>query len=446
MHIADCHLGYWQYNLKDRYNDFALAFFAAIEIAIDQKVDFVLLAGDLFDKRSIDARTLNQAIHGLELLKKANIPCIAVEGNHELAYYQDHLGWMSFLDIHNYLTLLNPRFESGEPQLGRYAKHQGSFVDPLPWLRVHGLKYLGASAAKGLKAYAEALVNLPSNDIEYRIFMTHAGMEGELAEQMGGLSHSDIAPLRDYADYVALGHIHKPYERDAWIYNPGSLETCSISETQWPKRGYYMVEVDTDRTEGSMHFAEINSLPRRPFHRFSHRMDHHHSPSEFYTTLHEELARKSRDMDMQRRRLGEAAVVELQLFGVLPFDAVDLDISRVEGTVRELFHPLHVMVRNLAAPPGFEIGSDGSMSRTTLERNVLEELFSRDVQYSAKRKQWAQAALDIKRLVLDSASSEAILDELAHQMERIEQTPVVDEELDGLEEKVNDPLAQEEMD
>src|SRR5690554_1179188 len=94
LHFADCHLGYWQYNHRDRYNDFGRAFIDVIEVAQREKVDFVLLAGDLFHKRSIEALTLNQAMNGLERLKAAGIPCIAVEGNHELAYQNERLGWV----------------------------------------------------------------------------------------------------------------------------------------------------------------------------------------------------------------------------------------------------------------------------------------------------------------------------------------------------------------
>ncbi len=81
LHFADTHLGYRQYNNLDRYDDFARAFLAVIDVAIAEKVDFVVLAGDLFEKRSIEALTLNQAMIGLERLKAANIPCVAVEGN-----------------------------------------------------------------------------------------------------------------------------------------------------------------------------------------------------------------------------------------------------------------------------------------------------------------------------------------------------------------------------
>ena len=79
LHCADIHLGYQQYNDKERFNDFGRALFAIVDKALGKptafdpsiqgKVDFVILAGDLFQKRAIDALTLNQAIRALERLR-----------------------------------------------------------------------------------------------------------------------------------------------------------------------------------------------------------------------------------------------------------------------------------------------------------------------------------------------------------------------------------------
>ena len=266
LHFADCHLGYWQYNSKDRFNDFARAFLSIVRTAIEQKVDFVLLAGDLFQKRAIDALTLNQAIIGLERLKAANIPCIAVEGNHELAYYQEHVGWLQFLALRNLLTLLTPEFEGGEVRLTAYHNRKGSYVDILPGVRIHGLKYMGAGAAAAVEKYAAALTQLPHAETEYTIFMAHGGVEGVVDGAIGGLSLREWGVLRPHVDYLALGHVHKPFKFEDWIYNPGSPESCSIAESEWNDRGYYLVDVDTGRPSSEpKHNATLNANPRRTF-------------------------------------------------------------------------------------------------------------------------------------------------------------------------------------
>lgn len=430
LHIADCHLGYRQYNSTVRFNDFAKALHAAIKFAIAERVDFVVLAGDLFEKRSIDALTLNQAIAGLELLKQAGIPCLAVEGNHEHHYYLETLGWMQFLAIRDLVILLDAPFVEGVPQIKPYTNRRGTFFEPKPGLRVYGLRYLGASAPNALAAMAEAISHVPAEGIEYTVFVTHAGIEGVLPEQMGGLSPIQLAGLRPHVDYVALGHIHKPYEVDGWIYNPGSLETCSAMEASWPERGCYLVEVDTGSplgAEGSRtgsgepkHTATLRTLPRRAFHRLSIKTDLFAGPEDFFAGCREFLERRARDLGVRRRSAEDAPVVELQLTGVLPFDRADLDMAAVEAMVKECFLPLTTLVRNLTSPAEYAVETGEEVSRPALERRVLADLFGRDVRYRHKSELYARLALSVKQLALDGASPEAIVDELEHQMRSVE--------------------------
>src|SRR5579862_7160105 len=115
VHTADNHLGYEQYGLKDRFNDFARAFFYVIDDAIARHADFVVIAGDLFNKRAIDALTLMQAQEALVKLKEAGITAIAVEGNHDRSYYRDGVSWLQFLSWQKLLILFNPTFHNGGP-------------------------------------------------------------------------------------------------------------------------------------------------------------------------------------------------------------------------------------------------------------------------------------------------------------------------------------------
>lgn len=432
LHMADCHLGYRQYNLRERFNDFGQAFHDVIDTAIAEKVNFVLLAGDLFQKRSIDALTLNQAIVGLERLRAAGIPCIAVEGNHEHAYYDDYIGWMKFLAVRQLLVLLDPeRFEGGIPQLAAYTRRAGSHIDPLPGVRIHGLRYLGASTGRVLESYVEALQALPRDGVEYSIFLTHAGVEGELAEQVGGLTMRQLAPLRAHADYVALGHIHKPFERDAWVYNPGSLETCSAQEAQWANRGYYLVDVDTSRGEGPKHVARLHANRRRTFCSMSLKVDTLLSPDHLYDECRRFLKRKALDQGVARLGPKERPVVALHLNGVLPFDRTALDLARLEELVRECYDPLHVMVHNHTHSTEYAVEAGETLSRPVLERQVLAGLFERDTRFRDHSQSWARAALSLKALALDGAEPQAVVDELEARMAAIEQEGKAADDVDS---------------
>ena len=422
LHMADCHLGKWQYNHKERYNDFGRAFVHILEAAISSEVDFVVLAGDLFEKRSIDARTLNQAMHGLEKLAAREIPCLAVEGNHERAYYNEQVGWLDFLAGRELLMLLDAPFVNGEPKLSRYVNRRGSYYDPCVGLRVHGLHYAGAGTATAIEAYAKALEQQPNEGIDYTIFMAHAGVEGVLPDQ-GGLSHRQWSVLRPHVDYLALGHIHKPYSFDQWIYNPGSPESCSVTEAEWEERGYFLVNVDTASTEADQgkHQATLHANPRRKFCRFSFKTDLLQSPADLYERCGEFLQRKARDLEVSRLAPSQRPVVELQLTGVLPFERSALDLEMLEKLVQESFTPLVGLVKNFTRSPEITVESGELISRAELERKVITELLERDVRFRPQSEQWTSLTLSLKQLALNGAGPDVILTELGHKITEIKQ-------------------------
>lgn len=423
LHMADCHLGYRQYNLRERFNDFGRAFFEVINIAIAEKVDFVLLAGDLFHKRAIDALTLNQAVAALERLNAAKIPCIAVEGNHEHAYVDDFIGWMKFLALRQYIVLLDAPFHEGAAQLSPYVNRAGSYFDPVPGVRVHGLRYMGAAAKTAIGRYAQALETLPREEVAYTVFMTHAGLEGEVNEQVSAMSMADWSPLRPHADYVALGHIHKPYSREEWIHNPGSLENCAADEATWHERGYFLVEVDT-AAEGVKHRATLRTNRRRPFVRAALKTDLIQAPDALYAQAQSLLERRRRDLGIRSGPASglpdeERPVVELTLYGVLPFAQADLETARLEETARAIFNPLHAIVRNHTTGNTTAVEPGQTMNRTALERQILADLYRRDQRFAPHSQDWARVALSLKSLALEGASAEAILDELSERMAQL---------------------------
>ena len=445
LHCADLHLGYQQYGQPVRFNDFAAAFNAVIDKATgvyhprqDRRVlpfdpqftgpvDFVILAGDLFHKRALDALTLNQAMYTLRRLRDAGIPCIAVEGNHERTYYEDTIGWMKFLALQDLIILLDAEIKDGSFDLQPWdaRRRQGSYCEPKPGVRVYGLRYYGASTGAALNLYAEALASVPKAGIDYTIFVTHAGVEGQMDDKAGGLAFRQWAALREHTDYVALGHFHKPFVLEDWIHNPGSPEACSISEAAWTPRGYLMVDVDTTQPfdNAKSHQAVLGNPPRRCFRQFSFKTDHVTSPDDLMAQLTEYVERKARDLAVTLRAAGDLEttppVIELYLTGVLPFDRRALDVAGIEAVVRTAFQPLVAQVKSLLQSADFAVESGEAPTRAELEQRVLASLFSRDVRYAAHNTQWMQAALSLKQLALSGASPDAILAELDGYLETI---------------------------
>ena len=420
LHFSDIHLGYQQYNDKERFNDFGRAYLHILDQAIAERVDFVVLAGDLFQRRAIDPPTLIQAITGLKQLKEAGIPVLAVEGNHERAHYRDVFSWTDFLADQGYLTMLNPTFEEGNLVLAPWDGVNGAYVDLPPSgqgktghpVRVYGVKYYGSSTERVVKGLVDALAEMDHSQIEFVILIMHAGLDDVLDHHSATVSHRSLAPLHDYVNYLALGHIHKPYQREEWIYNPGSPETCSLTEVEWTDRGYYLVDVDTARSP--KHRGRLIASPRRSFRRLRLKVDTCASPEDLYQRA-EQMAKAE-----ATEGPSDKPVVELALEGVLPFSPQDLDSTRLQAIVQAALDPLLVRFNNRTVPTEYEVSGDEAKSRAELERQVVQELLERDARYRPLAAAWTDLLLDVKRLVLEETSPETIVGYLSDRTAEIQ--------------------------
>ena len=424
LHVADTHLGYEQYGVRERFNDFSTAFWDIVDDAIERSVDFVVIAGDLFNKRAIDAMTLIHAIEGLKKLKDRNIPVIAIEGNHDRSYYRDGISWLQFLCYQGYIVLLAPVMRDGAPVLARWQSDtmRGSHVDLIGGrLRVYGLPWQGAATARSLEGMAQATTEARTEEnaegVEYRLLMMHTGVEGIVPRIQGLPSMANFQSLHECVDYLALGHVHKPYEFDGWMYNPGSTETCSAEESQWDSRGYYYVEIDTEEPERiidlsrkeRIHHAEHVRSNRRPFVRYDLRVDGLNEPDRIYARLEEYCQREGYTYANGARQ----PVVQIHLVGTLNFDAGSLDTSRMEEMVRNAFKPLYVRIDNNTndqdyVPDDDELDGRDRSAWHELERRIFEELVARDNRYLPHKEQWSTVLGDLKRMALDEDDPEKI--------------------------------------
>ncbi len=416
IHLADTHLGYEQYGVRERFNDFSRAFWDIMDDAANREVDFVVIAGDLFNKRAIDALTLIHAIEGLKKLKERGIPVVAIEGNHDRSYYREGISWLQFLCHQEYLTLLAPLMREGAPALSHWNKERmlGSHVDLLNGrVRVYGLPWQGAATTRTIEGLTRTLeVARPEEEaagVEYRVLLMHTGVDSVVPRIQGLPTMAQFQPLRRYVDYLALGHVHKPYEFDGWMYNPGSTETWGAEESAWEDRGYYYVDIDTSEPEriidpakqARYHRATHLVSKRRPFVRHELRVDGLNEPNAVYAQLEQYCRREG--AKYQKEML--APVVQIHLVGTLAFDADSLDQKYMEEIVHIHFQPLFARIDNNTndqdfLPDGGELdGRDRSVWHE-LERVIFEDLVSRDNRYLPNKEQWSAVLADLKQMAL----------------------------------------------
>ena len=408
VHAADIHLGYRQYGSPQRYNDFATAFEHLVCATIDCHADFLLLAGDLFHKRAIDPLTLWQATSILLRLRDEGIPAYAVQGNHERPQGNESTSWIDYLCELGVLHVLSARYEEGEIAIDAWSPEakRGAYVDLPGGVRLLGLQYCGASTGRAVEDLIAVLDAHPAPRPAYTILMMHAGLQGVLDHYAATLTRAQLEPLRPHVDYLALGHIHKPFQQDDWIYNPGSPETTSLTEVAWEDRGYFVVDVDTSRRPAHTVTAVRN--PRRKFLRFPFPVEGHDTPEALEHALLGHLGREVTPTLREQR-----PVVEVELLGALPFSRADLDVPRLEAQVADMFNATVCRLRDDTAPADFDVPIAEGLTRADLERHVLCELLERDVRHRARSAEWADLILRVKQMALTGAGPGEILNELA---------------------------------
>ena len=197
LHCADIHLGYVQYNIQQRSRDFAKVFGDIADYATKTSPPFVLIAGDLFHKRNINAFTYLQAFKVLSRFKNAHIPVIAIEGNHDVAYFKDRWSWLEALASQDMLTLLRPLGD----KLVEYVIIDGTMIC--------GTKYMGSRTESLLPKIEEQISTLQERESpENTILMMHCGVDQQGYRASDSVSLSSLVSLKEVVDYLALGHYH----------------------------------------------------------------------------------------------------------------------------------------------------------------------------------------------------------------------------------------------
>jgi DNA repair exonuclease SbcCD nuclease subunit len=252
IHIADLHLGKRQYNLSERYKDYFRAFNWILNHAIEQKVDFILIAGDIFDNKNINPTVLSDLIYIIRDFKqgcnnqlKHDIPIICIEGNHDNPIYSSQ-SWMTLLADLGFLILLSGNYNKDSKTFNfkPYSEknHRGGVIQIKDAL-IYGVPYFGSYTENILPAIKQAI---PKEDSKINILAMHFGIEGQDKIKPGIKKETKtLRDLHEHIDYLALGHYHKQYflpPKNPWIFNPGSLELNDLRELSYV-RGAFLATI-----------------------------------------------------------------------------------------------------------------------------------------------------------------------------------------------------------
>jgi len=407
IHASDFHLGYVQYGLLDRFRDYARSFRSVILYAIEHKAEFILISGDLFHKRNINAPTYEQAYRVLSELKSKSpsTQVFAIEGNHDLAFHQDGKSWLEILNSQGLLRLIRLKEANG-------AKLMGDFVE-LGSVRIFGVRYLGSNTVSTIPQIAEEIKKInAANGEKYTILMMHFGMEGQVKQEAAGeIPYNTLLPFKDAVNYLALGHYHMNYEFDNWVFNPGSLEMISMNEYELQK-GFYHV-----RDSG----AKLITPVTRPVRRIKLDMSDIATPEELYSMIGSKIE--------SERTLQPDALVELMLYGDMGFPRSEVNIERINDMLKGQFKPLWSEVKIMRSNSKYSVnaGDLRGMTREQIELFVFSDIVKNDSRYRKHAEDIVKNIMDVKKKIEARFDPADIQKELRWGFEKIKSKGMVNE-------------------
>ena len=243
-HLADTHLGYRQFGSFEREEDFYEVFDRIVDKIIEEKVDFVIHSGDLFDNARPSPWSLFSFQKALLKLKNANIPVYAIAGNHDSVMRKKAIPPQVLFKKFGLkvISQINSTYTFGDVFIG-------------------GLPYYSSSQSKLLKNKLAEL-SKKAADYDKAILVLHQGID-----KYFNLSYElEIGDVPDNFDYYAMGHIHNYINDDfgkGRLVYPGSTEVWKVSELEdYKKNGKGFVIVDLDGNKPSVERIKID-LPRQ---------------------------------------------------------------------------------------------------------------------------------------------------------------------------------------
>ncbi|MEQ1763019.1 MAG: exonuclease SbcCD subunit D [Pyrinomonadaceae bacterium] len=406
LHISDVHLGCTRYNLPESPRDFFDAWIDVLQqYGVQEKVDFVIICGDFFHKRNVPPETMNYAVAGLQLMKDAGIPVVAIEGNHDQKHTDSEYSWLRSLANWNLLYLLEPTNVEGKITYKPWDEGRGGFID-IGRARIFGSHWYGASANWAIPMLTEAIKE-NRRDGAFHLLMLHTDVEGHQTHPIPALSLSALKELKSVTDYVALGHTHMHYEIDNWAFNPGSIEVTNIAEYR-EKRGVFLVDVSEDNSVSARH---IEDYRYRSFQRIPFNVDGFGDTKELTNAVLELVSTSAHRAESEK----PAPIIEIILKGQLGFPNSVLEMTEIRERAKDITGALHIRIKNNSVPVDYAVAADieEDATREKLERRVVEDLIVRDNRFKTNVADISEAVIGAKRLALSDEQPEKIAEFIA---------------------------------
>ena len=263
LHTGDWHVGR-SIRGRAREDEFAGALDEVIGIASDEQVDLVVIAGDIYDQRAVTPEADRLVFDALLRLNSAGIPVVAVPGNHDSAARLEALApLLERIDV-SLVCRMRPPEQGGAVTVPARDGTHAARISCLPFVSPRHFSsatqlfedlsagYVEFDHGMGdvIAAYARTFDAAAINVVLGHMFISGAQPGGGEREITIGADFA-ISPARllATANYVALGHIHKP---QAVRGAPGPARYCGS-----------LIQLDFGERDQDKSVVIVDALPGR---------------------------------------------------------------------------------------------------------------------------------------------------------------------------------------
>jgi exonuclease SbcD len=363
LHAADIHIGMENYGklnpatgLSTRLEDFCATLDEAVDRAIGEPADLVVLAGDIYKTRDPTPTHQREFARRVRRLIQADIPVVIVPGNHDIPMSANRA---TSVDVFRTLELPGVTVMRSIERRTLETKGGPLQVLALPWLtrslvlsrEDHKNKTIEELnqrmieiAADALRAEASQLdPSIPAIIVGHaHVYGARVGAERLLTMSTDPMLDASLFSDLPNVDYVALGHIHKhqclSHAPPPIVYS-GSINRVDFSEEKEDK-GFVLAEVE--RGGCDWQFVPVRA---RPFLTIEARADGDDPTAEVLKAVFKAGQKVRESVVRLRIKTTRAAAAQLnedeirgqlkEAFFLLPFQKEFLDQDRERAGARD---------------------------------------------------------------------------------------------------------------
>ena len=354
-HLSDIHLGFQKHDSLQKVEQ--TVFENAIDECIKQKVDFILIPGDMFHVNIPEMRVQKYAFAKFRDLYNKGIPVYVVYGSHDFSPVSNSV--IDLLAEIGYIIKVTHATSSDDGSI-----HLDFHTDEKTGVKITGLS--GLKVGKDREYYEKLDRTSLESEKSFKIFLFHGGISEMKTETGMDGDHMPMSLLPKGFDYYAGGHLHKFNHQEFVDYPhvvyPGTpfagFHSDLEENAKGQKRGLVIVEFE-DKVK-SVNFVELENT--------SYELIEIDAENRLVDSINNELKEKIEQIEPEQK------TIILKIKGELTSGkTADVDISSIRNSLNERGALVVNIDKNQLTSKEYSITEAKGNNKDEIETNVFSE-------------------------------------------------------------------------